>query len=117
MSDSLAPVILAVALRTMNWPWLELQIVARSSAATLTRHACGSMYPWWTGLVLKCRSMTTSASAKPSSTSPSVKAMRLATLVGASGAESSPSVRRNSCTTGASALIASSTSMTQANGS
>jgi hypothetical protein len=29
--------------RTMNWPWLELQIVVLLSAATLTRQACGSI--------------------------------------------------------------------------
>ena len=28
--------------RTMNWPWLELQIVALPSV-TLTRQACGSI--------------------------------------------------------------------------
>ena len=43
MSESLAPVIRAVAFLTMKWPWLELQMVARPSAVTLTRHAWGSM--------------------------------------------------------------------------
>ena len=34
-----------VIARTMNWPWLELQMVVLPSAATLTRQACGSIYP------------------------------------------------------------------------
>ena len=37
------PVRYDVMARTMNWPWLELQIVVLLSAATLIRHACGSM--------------------------------------------------------------------------
>ena len=36
------PVSKAVMARTMNWPWLELQIVALPSV-TLTRQACGSI--------------------------------------------------------------------------
>src|ERR1700716_4016630 len=41
------PVKYAVMARTMNWPWLELQIVVLLSAPTLTRQACGSIKPLW----------------------------------------------------------------------
>ncbi len=37
------PVRYAVIARTMNWPWLELQIVVLLSGATLIRQACGSI--------------------------------------------------------------------------
>ena len=37
------PVSWAVMSRTMKWPWLLLQIVARPSIATLTTQACGSI--------------------------------------------------------------------------
>ena len=37
------PVSIDVIARTMNWPWLELQIVVLPSGATLTRQACGSI--------------------------------------------------------------------------
>ncbi len=37
------PVRNEVMARTMNWPWLELQIVVLPSAPTLTVQACGSM--------------------------------------------------------------------------
>ena len=42
MSLCWMPVSWAVMSRTMNWPWLELKIVAWPSA-TLTRQACGSI--------------------------------------------------------------------------
>ena len=37
------PVRYAVIARTMNWPWLELQIVVLPSGATEIRQACGSI--------------------------------------------------------------------------
>ena len=42
MSLCVMPVSRADMARTMNWPWLELQIVALPSV-TLTRQACGSI--------------------------------------------------------------------------
>ena len=43
MSDWLMPVSSAVMARTMNWPWLDDQMVVLPSAATLTRQAWGSI--------------------------------------------------------------------------
>ncbi len=37
------PVSIEVMARTMNWPWLELQIVVLPSGATEIRQACGSI--------------------------------------------------------------------------
>src|SRR5712671_5365828 len=37
------PVKYAVMARTMNWPWLELQLMALSSAPTLTRQPFGDV--------------------------------------------------------------------------
>ena len=37
------PVSIDVIARTMNWPWLELQIVVLPSDATEIRQACGSI--------------------------------------------------------------------------
>ena len=43
MSDWFSPVSNAVMARTMNWPWLDDQMVVLLSAATLTRQAWGSI--------------------------------------------------------------------------
>ncbi len=37
------PVSIEVIARTMNWPWLDDQIVVLPSAATEIRQACGSI--------------------------------------------------------------------------
>ena len=70
------------------------------------------MYAWWIGVVLKCFSMISSASAKPASRSPISKPTFLATFDGRLGAGSTPRVIMSSNSSGASSAIASSTSMT-----
>src|SRR6266853_6591658 len=59
--------------------------------------------------------MTTSASRNPASTSPLVKRTILETFDGLVGLGSTPAVKMSSCSTGASAAIAASTSMTCGN--
>ncbi len=98
--------------RTMKWPCVVHQSSVVPSSDTVASAACGSMYPWCTGAVLKSRSTMRSAFLKPASTSPSVISTRLATFEGFAGLGSTPAVNRSSCSSGASGRIASTTSIT-----
>ncbi len=106
------PRIAAQLLRTMKWPCVQHHSSPVPSELRLPTHAWGSIYPWCVASVRNLRSTMVSAAANPSSTSPWPNWTRPEMLDGVVGVSSNPSVKILSCSSGASSLQASSTSVT-----